>query len=298
MIDNQRVWLVVSVEGVVWKLWGAMSDLAEMLEPIVRQYLLPIGLFYFGAYVIHRLSNGLSRRLRPLGIIKGRANPRRYERQRTLQALISNATSIGAFISATLLTLGLFVDVDTIVWVVGLFSAAFGLGARPFISDYLTGLSFIFEDTFDVGDKIEIPLFPQTVEGVVESVTLRVTRIRGMEGELFTMPNGDIRLVRNFSRGKFSSANVTLMIPSKQLRKTLEQLEALSEQSMTLLPNLIEPWQVVSRSGELSDKTELTIIAKAKFGKGAVLRTRLLALLQDTLRDVEIQAPSESDLLS
>jgi small-conductance mechanosensitive channel len=39
---------------------------------------------------------------------------------------------------------------------VGLFAAAFGLGARPLVSDYLTGVGFLFEDTFDVGEKVDI----------------------------------------------------------------------------------------------------------------------------------------------
>jgi small conductance mechanosensitive channel len=208
--------------------------------------------------------------------------------------LLSNGISIGGFILATLASLTLFVNSDSLLWVVGLFSAAFGLGARPFVSDYLTGLSFIFEDTFYVGDKIELPLYPQRVEGVVEKVTLRTTHIRGMDGELFIMPNGDIRLIRNFSRGEFSPTSVTVRIPANELAKTLDHLENLRAQSMTLLPNLIEPWQVISKTGELGEEAELTILAKAKFGKGAELRTRALTLLHAELRHINVLPPESS----
>ncbi|MBE0688942.1 MAG: mechanosensitive ion channel, partial [Anaerolineae bacterium] len=215
--------------------------------------------------------------------------PRCTERQLTLQALIASAISSLAIIVATLLSLSLFVSLDSLIWVVGLFSAAFGLGARPFISDYLTGITFIFEDTFDVGDKIEIPTAPRAVEGVVEVVSLRTTRIRGMDGELYTIPNGDIRLMRNFSRGSFSMTTVKFSIPAPELKQTLTLLDNLKDEAMTLLPNLLEPWQIISESGVLGEQAELTIFAKARFGKGAELRTNLLALVQERLSDAAVE---------
>lgn len=257
------------------------------IQTIVTNYVLPILLFFVIAYMVHRSAGSIARRFKPLGDLTMRNNPRRHERQVTLQSLLSNVISISAFLIAILMSLTLFVSIDTMIWVVGLFSAAFGLGARPFISDYLTGLSFFFEDIYDVGDKIEIPLSPQRVEGVVEHINLRITQIRGMDGELFTMPNGDIRLIRNFSRGEFSPTSVTLKVPASELSQTLEKLEAMADDAMTKLPNLIQPWQVISATGELGDEAELTILAKAKFGKGAELRTRLLALLHEELHHVK-----------
>ena len=270
------------------------------IQTILINYILPIIAFFFVAFLVHRASKTIARRFKPLGDLTMRNNPRRQERQVTLQALLSNVISISAFLIAILISLTLFVSIDTMIWVVGLFSAAFGLGARPFISDYLTGLSFFFEDIYDVGDKIEIPLSPQRVEGVVEHITLRITQIRGMDGELFTMPNGDIRLIRNFSRGEFSPTSVTLKVPASELSQTLEKLESMADDAMTKLPNLIQPWQVISATGELGDEAELTILAKAKFGKGAELRTRLLALLQDELQheknsDADTLADSATD---
>ena len=264
----------------------------NQIQAVLLNYIIPIIVFFVIAYLIHRSSDNFAERFTPLSGLAMRHNPRRQERQKTLQSLLANVISVIAFLIATLATMTLFVSVDTLIWVVGLFSAAFGLGARPFISDYLTGLTFFFEDIYDVGDKIEIPISPQRVEGVVEKVNLRITQIRGMEGELYTMPNGDIRLIRNFSRGEYSQTSVTLKVPANDLAKSLEKLELLGEDAMTKLPNLIEPWQVINKTGELGKEAELTILAKAKFGKGAELRTRLLTLLQEELNTAEV---TESD---
>jgi len=209
------------------------------------------------------------------------------ERQKTLQSLISSAISLIVFIIATLASMGLFIQSDTLVWMVGLFSAAFGLGARPLISDYLAGLSFIFEDTFAVGEKIELP-GSTAMEGVVEAINLRATLLRSPSGELYVVPNGEIRTVRNFSRGKFSIANVTLKISASDLGNTIMILETLGEDAVILLPNLIEPWQVISPEGVIGQFTELTLVAKARFGKAADMRPRLLRLVQERLAEADI----------
>ena len=184
-----------------------------------------------------------------------------------------------AFAAATLASVGQFVRLDTLVWVVGLFSAAFGLGARPLISDFLSGVSLIFEDIFAVGEKVEI----LGVEGVVEAVSLRNTWMRAPTGELYIVPNGEVRVVRNFSRGRFSTADVKIKIAADDLSQALPILEALGTEAVALLPNLLEPWQVISESGAIGQQTELMLLAKARFGEAATMRPRLLALVQERL---------------
>ena len=210
------------------------------------------------------------------------------ERQETMKSLVSSAINLVAFVTAVLLSAGLFFDSNTLIWVVGLFSAAFGLGARPLISDYLAGISFIFEDTYSVGEKTEL-FGAVPVEGVVEAINLRTTSVRASTGELYVVPNGEIRTVRNFSRGKFSIANITLKISAADLSSTLTILEALGPEAVTLLPNLIEPWQVISPEGVIGQNTELTLVAKARFGMAAEMRPRLLNLVQERLADAGIE---------
>jgi hypothetical protein len=60
-------------------------------------------------------------------------------------------------------------------------------------------------------------------------------------------------------------------------------LEALREEAVHLLPNLLEPWQVISKSGAIGQQTELTLVTKARFGMAAEMRPRLLALVQERL---------------
>lgn len=243
-----------------------------------------IALFYLAVYIVHRLAPRIAHRAVRLSRFSAPTRRPRPERRATLRDLISSAISFVALATATLLSLGQFVDATTVVWMVGLFSAAFGLGARPLISDFLTGISFIFEDTFAVGEKVEI----LSVIGVIEAVNLRTTSLRGTTGELYVIPNGEIRMVRNFSRGRFSTANVTISVPAADLARALEVLRGMADEAVALLPNLLEPWQVISESGVMGQKTELTIVAKTRFGAAAELRPRLLTLVQERLAEAGV----------
>lgn len=220
-----------------------------------------------------------SRGLQVTGI-KVSTSQMRAERQRTIQLLIASSISITVFFTAVMLSLAQFLDSSALAVITGLFTAAFGFGARTLIGDLLAGISNIFEDNFDVGEKVEIAYVSATVEGVVESVNLRTTSIRAPTGELLIIPNGEIRMLRNYSRGRFSTANVKLKIAATDLPRALELLQDLSRDAVSELPNLLEPWQIISEEGAMGEHTELTLLVKAKFGQAATLRPNLLALVQ------------------
>jgi small conductance mechanosensitive channel len=236
-----------------------------------------IGMFFFLAWVIHILNDRLARPLARLTKFTQKKGGLRPERQDTLRELIASGITALAVAIAFIASIGLFIDTTSLIWMVGLFSAAFGLGARPLISDVLTGVGFFFEDSFAVGEKVEIV----GVEGVIEYINLRTAGLRAPTGELYIIPNGEIRTVRNFSRGRFSSTTITLKIASKDLKVALTLMDELAVPAVSQLPNLLEPWQVISESGVIGEQTELTLLARSRFGKAAEMRPRLLNLIQE-----------------
>lgn len=263
----------------------ALADVYTSLPPLTKKWV-NILAFFLLAWLLSRLAGILSRRVIRLGGLAGHRS--RPERQKTLYGLVQGIITVTFFIVAILLSLSQFVEATTLIWMIGLFGAGFGLSARPLISDVMAGTSFIFEDTFAVGEKVEI----LDTEGVIESITLRTTWLRAPTGELFTIPNGDIRVVRNFSRGRFSMANVTLKIPAAELERVVTLLENLGREAMDSLPNLIEPWRVISETGIIGQTAELTLLAKARFGMAAEMRPRLLALVHKALETEGIELVS------
>ena len=285
------------------------NELSQQVDLFLRLFSVPIRvvfvlLIFVAAVAIHRMAWTIagallnsrfwskllawsSYGLKATGI--NLSSPRiRAERQRTIQLLVASTISIVAFSTAVMFSLSQFLDNNSLAVITGLFTAAFGFGARTLIGDLLAGISNIFEDNFDVGEKVEIAHVPLPVEGVVESVNLRTTSVRAPTGELIIIPNGEIRVMRNYSRGRFSTANVKLKVAAADLERLLLVLEDLGRDAVSQLPNLLEPWQIISEEGAMGEHTELTLLVKAKFGQAATLRPNLLALVQKQCQEASI----------
>ncbi len=250
---------------------------------------LGITISFLAATVIAVLSRRITRRLLALNRFAPKGRRLSPERQNTLQVLISNSISALAFLIALLASLAVAgVEANTIVWVVGLFSTAFGLAARPLVSDVLSGLSFLFNQTFDIGEKVELLLAGEKVQGVVEAIGLLGSQVRAPTGELYSVPNGEIRVVRNFSRGKFSTVNIVLCVAPDDLSRSLDALKGLGEELYNRYDGMIEPWQVLSTSGLTGGKVELTILAKAVLGQAADIKLELSNGIYDRFKKEEI----------
>jgi small conductance mechanosensitive channel len=201
------------------------------------------------------------------------------ERRRvTLHDLIRSLMDGLAVLVTILAILGMFVQPAALVTAVGLFSAGIGFAARPYISDFLGGIVLLFEDQFALGDKVEIG--DRNVIGVVERVSLRTTYIRGEAGELWIVPNGDVRTIRNFTRGSFSPANIKLTIPTARLDEALALLAGIIADPG---PGVLAPPEIISEEGAIGETTVLMLIVRARHGQGPLVRQRLLAQLQPML---------------
>ncbi len=253
--------------------------------------LLTIAIYYVAAWVLSILSRQVVKRLFSLSRIAPKDRRPSLERTKTIQALSASLVNFFFFLIATALSLLLFVTPSTLVWVLGLFSAAFGIAARPVVSDILAGIGFLFKETFDIGEKVEFILVTGNLQGVIEAVNLTTTVVRAPTGEQYSLPNGEIRVVRNFSRGKFSQVVITLFVSPDDLARTLDILKPLGDEAFHQIEGQVEPWQVISSSNVATTKVELTIIAKAVLGKGAELKLQLIDLIHERLRmeDIKMQ---------
>ncbi len=90
-----------------------------------------------------------------------------------------------------------------------------GFGAQRIVGDVLAGFFLITERQYGFGDVVAIGLAAggETAEGTVEDVTLRITRLRSADGEVVTVPNGQIVKVVNLSRD-WARAVVDVPVPT------------------------------------------------------------------------------------
>ena len=281
----------------------AVTQIITRFNLLLRLLFVPI--IFIIALIFHRLnwrlaswllSSNITRSLQQPNIIfQDRLSPEeiidyqvdRAQHRQTLQYLIASLISLTAFSIAVLLTVLQFVNSAGIALMITVTSTALGFGARDYINDLIMGLTDIFEDDFNVGEKIEIVRLHTHLEGVVTKVNVRTTTIQTPAGVPVTIPNGEIRVLRNFSRGKYSSTSISFPIQSSSLDQSLQVLKQLSAESVTIFPDLIEPLQIISRSGVVGSQTELLVLGKALYGQAADLRLRLFTEIQERLKLVQ-----------
>jgi small conductance mechanosensitive channel len=80
----------------------------------------------------------------------------------------------------------------------GIGAAALGFGAQNIVKDILNGMFMVFEDQLGVGDRVDVGL----AIGVVESVGVRITTIKGDDGTIWFVRNGEITRVGNMTYGQ------------------------------------------------------------------------------------------------
>jgi small conductance mechanosensitive channel len=135
-------------------------------------------------------------------------SPRAGARVTTMSGLVANIWRFFVFVMAIAIILGMLgVNLTPLLASATIIGATIGFGAQQLIRDYLSGFLLTVEDQFSVGDIITV----DNVTGTVEDVTMRVTRVRGIDGTLYFIPNGDIRLLANATRG-WSRATVDLVL--------------------------------------------------------------------------------------
>jgi len=125
---------------------------------------------------------------------------RRVQRANTIGSLLNSVVGVViAVITSIYVLKNLDVDVAPLLTSVGILGIAIGFGAQQLIRDFLAGIFITIEDQYGIGDIIET----SEVVGVVESIGLRITRVRSDDGAIWYLRNGEILRVGNRSQGNY-----------------------------------------------------------------------------------------------
>lgn len=160
--------------------------------------ILAIGL---GIYVLMRVSDVLIDRFAG-ALAKGHfIDPEGSQRVTLRISTVSRVLKSGA--TVILISIGFFsslsaigVDLIPLLAGAGIVGLAISFAAQSLIKDMINGFLILFEDQFAVGDVISV----SNVSGLVENMNLRITQLRDNEGQLITIPNSTITVVRNLSK--------------------------------------------------------------------------------------------------
>jgi small-conductance mechanosensitive channel len=199
---------------------GAIAPLTDF-NIWARTSLLQIILLILGAALLTRLAEWLRGKITTRidkhahesdELVRSEAAKRRHL---LTQVLTWTALAVLYLVTAVLVVERLGVPLAGFIAPAALLSAALGFGLQGFVQDIGAGFFITGERQYGFGDVVRIRISgsSDTVQGTVEDVTLRVTRIRTAAGEVVTTPNGNIVQVTNMSRD-WARAVIDVPVPA------------------------------------------------------------------------------------
>jgi small-conductance mechanosensitive channel len=195
------------------------------------------------------------------------------------------------------------VDIGPLIAGAGVFGLAIGFGAQTLVKDIISGVFFLMDDAFRVGDYLEA----SGTKGTVEHISLRSLRLRNPRGQVYFIPFGDLNVVTNLSR------DYVLMKLDIRVRydADLEKIRKIIKKKVyqpiaadpELGPKLLEP--IKSQGVRQMDDSAMIVRVKyqTKPGDQWAIRKEVYRLMQEAFkaegiefahRNVTVYMPQES----
>ena len=171
-----------------------------------------------------------------------------------------------------------------------------GFGAQTLVQDLLAGFFIVSERQYDYGDTVAIKTTVGTVTatGTVEEVTLRVTRLRTVDGEVVFVPNGQILLTTNLSRD-WARAVIDVPVPASAevstVTKVLREVGHAAFIDEALQPLLLDEPSVMGVESISVDQFEIRVVARTLPGKQFEVGRKLRGRISMALQEAGIFAP-------
>ncbi len=167
------------------------------------------------------------------------------KRAHTLGNILRHAVLILLFFLAILMILGeLGIQLGPLLATAGIGALAIGFGAQSLVRDVIGGFFIILENQYRIGDVIQVA----GVSGMVESLSLRRTVLRDLDGRVHTIPNGEIKIVSNLSK-EWSRAVLDVGVSYREnIDQVIEILSQIGEElyrEESFKSAILEPLQIL-----------------------------------------------------
>ncbi|MFI5804528.1 mechanosensitive ion channel family protein [Streptomyces sp. NPDC051561] len=206
---------------------------------------------------------------------------RRRQRSEAIGSVLRSVASFVILGTAALMVLGaLNINLAPLLASAGVAGVALGFGARNLVTDFLSGVFMILEDQYGVGDTIDAGV----ASGEVIEVGLRVTKLRGDNGEIWYVRNGEVKRIGNLSQG-WATAGIDVQVrPSEDLENIRAVLSEVAEDMAKSEPwneRLWGPIEVLGLDSVLLDSMIVRLSAKTMPGKALGVERELRWRVKD-----------------
>jgi len=212
-----------------------------------------------------------------------------HSRLRTLLPIVRRAAQIVLGVLVVLIALSaLGVDTGPLLAGAGVVGLAVGFGSQSLVRDIVSGLFFLLDDAFRVGEYVEIG----KIRGTVERISVRSFQLRHHKGAIHTIPYGEIQHLTNYSRD-WAIMKFELRVPFETdinaVRKINKKVGVEMMEDPELGPDLLEPL----KSQGVNRMDDSALIIRCKFtaipGKQFVARREAFTRIQKAFEEKGIK---------
>ncbi|MGW8398043.1 mechanosensitive ion channel family protein [Streptomyces lydicus] len=225
---------------------------------------------------------------------------RRRQRSEAIGSVLRSVASFVIMGTAALTVLSVLqINLAPLLASAGVAGVAIGFGARNLVTDFLSGVFMILEDQYGVGDEIDAGV----ATGTVIEVGLRVTKLRGPNGAIWYIRNGEVKRIGNLSQGWSTAAVDVLIAADQDLERARETITAVGEEMSKSEPwneQLWEPVEVLGLSEVHLETVTLSVAARTMPGKAPGVERELRWRIKRALDAAGVHlaprpAPGEED---
>ncbi|MBY5839311.1 mechanosensitive ion channel family protein [Rhizobium leguminosarum] len=214
---------------------------------------------------------------------------RRRQRLNTLLPILRNVLflAIGA-VGFLMILDAVGIQIGPLLAGAGVVGIAVGFGAQTLVKDIISGVFYLFDDAFRIGEYIQAAKYKGTVEGF----SLRSIRLRHHRGPVTIVPFGELGAVQNLSRDwVIDIITLTLNYDSdlEEVRKTIKRIGAELLEDAELGPNIIEPLKMQGIEQMADYGVQIRLKFMTKPGEQFGVRRKALAMLKKTFAEKGIQ---------
>jgi small-conductance mechanosensitive channel len=218
------------------------------------------------------------------------------QRVATITQALSSVARVVIWTVAVLLVLGeMDINIGPLIAGAGIAGVAIGFGAQSLVRDFLSGFFILLENQFGVGNFIEVRTGTGTLAGTVESLSLRVTAVRAYDGTLYVIPNGNIEVIGNGSRG-WARAIVDVSVSRSEdldrVRHILDQVGEELHADPSLEGSLLSRPSVLGVEAMRSDAAVFRVVAETRSSRRWDVERELRRRIQQRLDETGIEGPA------
>jgi small conductance mechanosensitive channel len=183
------------------------------------------------------------------------------KRANTIGEVLKKIVKYVLYFIGIMMVLDMFnINTTSILATAGIGGLAIGFGAQSLVKDIITGFFILIEDQYAVGDYIRI----ESLEGIVEELGLRVTKLRDFSGDLHVIPNGTVQVVTNKSRGAMRALVKVFIAYEEDIERVSKIFESLCEDIKSNNDALLDGPSILGITDLGESNISITIVAKTK----------------------------------